>query len=74
MTAQKRHRNARRGPNKTKEAGHPNPFFEAAGSCSWLCWLYRFEFRGYAIGGDAFSTERPVCDISGGPSFDDRAF
>jgi hypothetical protein len=52
-----------------KETGHSNPFFEAAGSCSWLCWLYRFEFRGSVIGGDAFSSERPVCVISGGPAF-----
>jgi hypothetical protein len=31
----------------------------------WLCWFYRFEFRGSAVGGDAFSSERPVRDISG---------
>jgi hypothetical protein len=52
-----------------KETGRSNPFFEAAGSCSWLCWLYRFEFRDSAISGDAFSSERPVCDINGGPAF-----
>jgi hypothetical protein len=51
-----------------KETGHSNPFFEAAGSCCGFVGFTALNFRGFAIGGDAFSSERPVFVVSGEPT------